>query len=79
MYSVMIASEKSRDPRAHKAYIESLRRMTPEQRLQRAVELSETVMELFLQGMRERHPDAGSEEFDRLVRERLAKCHNRNY
>ncbi len=62
----------------HRRYIEVLRRMTPEQRLAKAFELSDFARQLFLQGLKDRYPDAG-EEFRRIVRARLDKCHNRNY
>jgi hypothetical protein len=60
-------------------YIEVLRRMTPEQRLAKAFELSEFAKQLFLQGLRQRHPDLSEEEFHQLVLARLEKCHNRKY
>ncbi|HEO71883.1 MAG TPA: hypothetical protein ENN80_11525 [Candidatus Hydrogenedentes bacterium] len=63
----------------HKIYIEALRRMTPEQRIMKAFELSEFTKELFIQGLHERFPDASPEEFQRILRERLDLCHNRNY
>jgi hypothetical protein len=53
--------------------------MTPEQRLRKALELSEFSRALFVQGLRTRHPDLGPEEFAKLLRSRLDKCHNRNY
>lgn len=40
----------------HAAYLEVLRRMTPEQRLTKAFELSEATRALFRQGLRERFP-----------------------
>jgi hypothetical protein len=63
----------------HALYIQTLRRMTPEQRLMKAFELTEFARELFRQGLRKRHPDLTPEEFHKLYLERLAKCHNRNY
>ncbi|MCD6578789.1 hypothetical protein J7L48_04890 [bacterium] len=63
----------------HKIYIRILRKMTPEQRLLKAFELSEFTMELFIQGLHKRFPDLTSEEFHKLLLERLDKCHNRNY
>lgn len=63
----------------HARYIEILRRMTPEQRLRKAFELGEMGKELFRLGLRRRHPDLSTVEFEALVRRRLLQCHNRNY
>ena len=63
----------------HKIYIQVLRRMTPEQRLLKAFELLEFSRELFVHGLRKRHPNLGDEAFKKLLLERLGKCHNRNY
>jgi hypothetical protein len=63
----------------HQRYIEVLRRMTPEQRLLKAFELSEFSKALFIEGLRKRHPNLGPAEFHRLFLERLEKCHNQNY
>lgn len=63
----------------HTIYIQVLRRMSPEQRLLKAFELSEFARELFTHGLRKRFPDLGDEEFKKLLLERLDKCHNRNY
>ncbi len=60
-------------------YIEILRRMTPEQRLNKAFELSRFAKELFITGIRKRFPYATEEEIQKIVLERLQKCHNRNY
>jgi hypothetical protein len=62
-----------------KLYIEILRRMTVEQKLQKVFELSEMANTLFRAGLRERFPDATEEELHRIYLERLEKCHNRNY
>ena len=63
----------------HKKYIEALRRMSPEQRLLKAFELSEFSKQLFIHGLRKRFPDLPEDEFRKLLLERLDKCHNRNY
>lgn len=71
-----------RDPKPrpnHRLYLEVLRRMTPQQRLAKAFELSEMGMRLFREGLRKRHPDLDEESFHRLYLKRLAKCHNQNY
>jgi hypothetical protein len=63
----------------HERYIQVLRRLTPEQRLLKAFELSAFAKALFVEGLRRRFPDLPEEEFKRLLLERLEKCHNRNY
>jgi len=63
----------------HKIYIQVLRRMSPEKRLQKAFELSEFAKQLFVHGLRKRFPDLSDEEFNKILLERLDKCHNRNY
>lgn len=63
----------------HGVYIAALRRLTPEQRLRKAFELSAFVRALFEQGLRKRFPDLPEAEFRRLLLERLELCHNRNY
>jgi hypothetical protein len=70
------------DPKArpnHRIYLQVLRRMTPEQRLGKALELSALARSLFAHGLRRRFPDLPEEEFRALLAERIAKCHNRNY
>ena len=63
----------------HKTYIQVLRRMSPEQRLLKAFELSEFARALFVHGLRKRFPNLNDKEFKALLLERLEKCHNRNY
>jgi hypothetical protein len=60
-------------------YLEILSRMTPEQKLNKVFELNAFVRGLFVHGLRERFPDLSESEFKKLLLERLAKCHNRNY
>ena len=63
----------------HEVYIKVLRRMTAEQHLLKAFELSALTRELFLAGMHRRFPDLNAIEFKKLVRERLEQCHNQVY
>ncbi len=70
---------KVRSIAAEKKYIEILRRMTPEQRLAKAFELTEFTRALFRQGLRSRYPDMPDDEFEKLYRARLDLCHNRNW
>ena len=67
-------------PRPHHGrYLEILRRMTPAQRGDKMFELSAFTRQLFLDGLRNRHPDLPPEELQRLALNRLRACHNRNY
>jgi hypothetical protein len=60
-------------------YIEVLRRMTPAQRLAKAMELSELGKRLYLHGLRRRFPEADDQELHAQYLKRIARCHNRNY
>jgi len=63
----------------HKVYIQVLRSMSSEQRLMKALELSEFTRRLFRQGLKERFPGLSEEQFHQRYLQRLEKCHNRNY
>ena len=63
----------------HRIYIEALRRMTSEERLEKAFELSEFSRRLFVHGLRRRFPDLPEKALMKIYLERLDKCHNRNY
>ena len=60
-------------------YVEVLRRMTPGQRLGKAMELSELGKRLFMHGLRRRFPGADEKQIVAEYLERIARCHNRNY
>ena len=62
----------------HQRYLEILRRMTPEQRLQKAWELTENARMLFREGLRHRHPELSEAELQELYLRELRKCHNNN-
>ena len=77
-----MSNTRSVDPKPRpnrQRYLEILRRMTPEQRLQIAFDLTEQTRELLRIGLRDRFPDLSEEELHELYLERLEKCHNRNY
>ena len=63
----------------HDLYLKTLQRMTPEQRLAKAFELSAMTKELFLQGLQKRFSDKEESEIKEIYLERIAKCYNRNY
>ncbi len=65
--------------RVYKVYIETLRRMTPEQKLQRVFELAAAARELFCQEVKKLHPEYSEDEVKRCYLENIAKCYNRNY
>lgn len=58
-------------------YIETLRRMTPEQRLAKAFELSDMTREALRAGLAARNPDATPEDLTAMVIERLERCRER--
>lgn len=63
----------------HGVYIRALRAMSPERRLRKAFELGATARAMFEHGLRQRFPHLGTGAFAALMRERLDRCHNRNY
>ncbi len=63
----------------HREYIKVLRRMSPQQRLKKAFEMSRLTKQLFKQGLRKRFPNLSEDELHQLYLERLEKCHNRIY
>jgi hypothetical protein len=77
-----VGARGSMDPKPrpnHRLYLQVLARMTPEQHLLKAFELSAFTRALFKEGLRKRFPDLSEEELHRVFLERLARCHNRNY
>lgn len=54
-------------PEARRVYFETLRRMTPAERVPVAMELTAAADELLSAGVRRRHPEAQGEEFDYQV------------
>jgi hypothetical protein len=63
----------------HDVYLGVLRGMTPQQRLDKAFELTASARRLFRDGLRQRFPHLSEPDLHRLYLERLDKCHNRNY
>ena len=54
-------------------------RMSAEQRLSKAFELSELTKNLFLDGLKKTFSEKTNEEIRKIYLERIAKCYNRNY
>jgi hypothetical protein len=71
--------EGEAEAQLHRVQIEVLRRMTPEQRLLKALELGDWTRALLKQGLRQRFPQASEEEIHRIFLERMQKCYNREY
>lgn len=63
----------------HKLYLQTLAKMTPEQRLNKVFQLSAMAKELFLTGLRKRFPEKNEQEIKEIYLERMTKCWNRNY
>ena len=63
----------------HRVYLQALRGMSPQQRLAKTIELSDSARRLFRDGLRKRFPNLAERDLHRLYLERLDKCHNRNY
>lgn len=61
----------------HGRYLQALSRLTPEQRLLKAFELTDLSRQIFRDGLRARFPQAADDELQSLYLERLALCHNR--
>jgi hypothetical protein len=59
--------------------LEILRSLTPAQRLEKAIELTEFSRQLMKDGLRRRHPAASEPELHQLYLARLKRCYERNY
>jgi len=70
---------KGKMEKSRKVYIDTLRKMTPAQRLKKAFELSEFTKQLSACGLRKRYPELPDTEFRKIFLEHMEKCHNRNY
>ncbi len=62
-----------------KQYLTTLIKMSAEQRLLKALELSAITKELFISGLHKRFSDKTETEIHKIYLQRLAKCYNRNY
>lgn len=59
-------------------YMDALRRMSPQERLEKAFELSRLTQDALRAGIEHRHPDATPEQLGRLLIERIERCRNRS-
>jgi len=60
-------------------YLRILQGMSPEQKLLKVFELGGLGRAVFLDGLRAGHPCMDEARLRALCRERLDRCHNRNY
>ena len=72
----MVIESKSMPNRQR--YMEALRRMSPEQRLAKAFELSEMSNDAARAGIAQMYPQATDRERHTLLIERLERCRSRN-
>jgi hypothetical protein len=63
----------------HKQYLNTLRKMSAEQRLIKAFKLSAITKSLFITGLQKRFPQKTAMEIKEIYLQRIAKCYNRNY
>jgi hypothetical protein len=70
------------NPKSHPnrdRYIEILRKMRPQQKVERVFELNELGKELVRTGLRNRNPDLSEKEINQKAVDKWIQCHNRNY
>ncbi len=76
----MVRSRKRPKPNsAREVHLGVLRRMTPEEKLDRVFEIAEFAFELKLVGVRLRYPNITHDEVRRTAVAEMIECHNRNY
>ncbi len=63
----------------HALYLQALRRMTPEQKIEKASEMATLGRDLMTAGIRLSNPDITDAELRMIVRRKLDACHNQNY
>lgn len=63
----------------HEIYMRSLKRMTPEQRLLKAIELSELTKKMFLHGLKKKFPHKNENEIIAIYIERILLCNRYSY
>ena len=63
----------------HALYLQILRRMTPEQKIEKASQMAILGRELMAAGIRRTQPDIPETELSAIVRRKLDACHNQNY
>lgn len=59
--------------------IEIYQKMTPQQRIEEAIQLSDLTYEVMKDGIRNQHPNLDEEAIQKLVLERMKICRKNNY
>lgn len=62
-----------------RVYIEILRKMTPEQRIMKAMELTDMAKMLLWEGLKTRYPDMPEAELKKIYLKEWDKGYNQNY
>jgi hypothetical protein len=60
-------------------YYDVLRKMNPEQKIAKVIELTELSRELMKEGLKIQFPNKTGTEIHQLYLDRLKQCHNSNY
>jgi hypothetical protein len=60
-------------------YLETLRRMSPAEKIAKVCELTELMRECLRAGLRQQFPQLSETELHQLYLQQLAKCHNQDY
>jgi hypothetical protein len=60
-------------------YIECLRRLGPEGRINIMLELTETMYQMLREAIARRYPEMTAEERHQVFLDKIKKCRNRNY
>jgi hypothetical protein len=61
----------------HREYLRILRGLTPEQRLLKAMELTDLGRRLLMDGLRRRYPRLDEQQLRAFYLSRIARCHNK--
>ena len=64
---------------AKEVYLATLRKMSSEQKLKKACELSDFTKMLYITGLKKRFTNIGEDDLKKKLVERLQKCNNSNF
>ncbi|HBD95095.1 MAG: hypothetical protein A2015_02360 [Spirochaetes bacterium GWF1_31_7] len=64
---------------AKEVYLATLRKMSSEQKLKKACELSDFTKMLYITGLKKRFTNIGEDDLKKKLVERLQKCSNSNF
>jgi hypothetical protein len=65
--------------KAHQVYLEALRRMTPQQKLDRIFEMTDNANKMLYDNLKNTFPGLSEKDLKKLYLKRLDLCHNRNW